>query len=362
MRIAIDVRMLHSSGIGVYIQNLVPRVIRLREKDYFTLLGKASDRDDPAWKGLPAHQWVGCESPIYTLRQQWELKRKIPGDTELLWVPHYDIPVFFKGKMLVTVHDLFHLAMAGFAGGPLKQFYARWMFKQVAKKASAIAAISQFTKDEWTKWVGAGESKVQVIHNGVDPSWFAIKKSERPYPGPYFLYVGNIKPHKNLKRLLEAFHSLEDQVPHSLLLVGRKEGFLTGDREVQAMAARFGNRVHFTGEVPLDPLRQYFAHAEALVFPSLYEGFGMPPLEAMAAGCPLVVSRAASIPEVCGEAALYFDPLDPEDMALKMLRMVREEGLRGELVVKGKARAMGFSWEKCADQTSRLLDEATQKV
>ncbi len=200
-----------------------------------------------------------------------------------------------------------------------------------------------------------------MIHNGVDASWFAVELSQRPHPKPYFLCVGNIKPHKNLKRLLEAFGAIRGQISHDLLLVGRKEGFLTGDREVQESAARFGDRVQFTGEVPLDRLRQYFAHAEALVFPSLYEGFGMPPLEAMALGCPTVVSSAASIPEVCGEATLYFDPFDTKDMALKMLRLVREKDLRAELVAKGKIRAKAFSWETCAGQTSGLLDQATGK-
>ncbi len=142
MKITIDVRMLHSSGIGIYIQNIVPRIIRLRHRDRFCLIGRAANREDPAWKGLPAFQWVDCQAPIYSLRQQWELKWKIPKETDLLWIPHYDIPVFFKGRLMVTVHDLFHLAMTGLAGSPLEALYARWMFKQAGEKASAITAIS----------------------------------------------------------------------------------------------------------------------------------------------------------------------------------------------------------------------------
>jgi glycosyltransferase involved in cell wall biosynthesis len=356
MRITIDVRMLHASGIGVYIRNLVPRMIRLRQGDYFYLLGKASDRKDPVWEGLPGHQWVDIDSPIYSLRQQWELRRKIPKDTDLLWIPHYDIPVFYQGKIMVTVHDLFHLAMPSLAGGLHKLLYAHWMFGQVSRKAGGIDAISQFTKAELLRLVKVDEGKIRVIHNGVDESWFRIEPGERPHPKPYFLYVGNIKPHKNLKRLLEAFSILKEQIPHDLVLAGQKDGFLTGDAEIEKLAGGFGPRVKFTGQLPLELLRQYFIYAEALVFPSLYEGFGMPPLEAMACGLPVTASTAASIPEVCGEAALYFDPLDPADMAGKMLRLAREKGLREELASKGKARAMEFSWDKCAERTNGLME------
>jgi glycosyltransferase involved in cell wall biosynthesis len=356
MKITIDVRMLHSSGIGVYIQNLVPRIIRLRKQDRFCLLGKETDRGDRAWKGLPEFQWMDCAAPIYSLRQQWELKRKIPNDTDLLWVPHYDIPVFYRGKLMVTVHDLFHLAMPEFTRGIHKKIYARWMFGQATRKAGAIPVISRFTKDELIRLIPVDENKVHVIHLGVDESWFKIQPAASPHPNPYFLYVGNIKPHKNLKRLLEAFRSVQNQTPHDLLLVGQKEGFISGDADVQKEALGFGGRVRFTGLVPPELLKQYFLHAQALVFPSLYEGFGMPPLEAMACGCPVTASTAASIPEVCGEAALYFDPLDLGDIAGKMLRLAREKELREELASRGKARAMEFSWEKCAGRTSGLMD------
>src|SRR5581483_4173723 len=302
--------------------------------------------------------WVDCGSKIYSLGQQWELPRKIPKDTNLLWVPHYDIPVFFKGKLMVTVHDLFHLAMPQFAGGPHKRFYARWMFNQVAKKASVIDVISQFTRDEWLRLVGKGEKKIRVIPNGVDESWFKIKQGKNPHSGPYFLYVGNIKPHKNLEKLFDAFEQIENQVPHDLVLVGQREGFIRGDYAIQARAGSFKDRVKFTVLIPAEQLKKYFSHAECLVFPSLYEGFGLPPLEAMACGCPVAASSAASIPEVCGKAALYFDPAKSRDIGEKMLRLVREKKLRKRLIAKGKSRAKVFSWDRCAGHTSELIDRA----
>lgn len=357
MKITIDVRMLHSSGIGVYIQNLVPRIMSLRTGDDFCLMGKPADREDAVWSGLKAFQWVDCHSPIYSLGQQWEIPRKTPKDTGLLWVPHYDIPAFYKGPMIVTVHDLFHLAMPQFVGGFHKRLYARWMFDQVARKAAAILAISQFTRNELLRLVKVGDDKVHVVYNGVDDAWFNSIPGERPHPKPYFLCVGNIKPHKNLKRLLDAFGMIKDQIPHDLFLVGQKEGFLSGDPEVPKLAGLFGGKVELTGKVSAELLRRYFAHAEALVMPSLYEGFGMPPLEAMACGCPVAASKAASIPEVCGEAALFFDPFDTKDIAEKMLQLVQVPSLRQNLIQKGKERAKIFSWDKCAAQTSALLDK-----
>jgi glycosyltransferase involved in cell wall biosynthesis len=357
MKITIDIRMLYASGVGIYIQNLVPRILKLRAGDQFCLLGKAEEGKDLEWTINPAVQWVDCHSPIYSLSQQWELKVKIPKDTDLLWIPHYDIPLFYKRKMLVTVHDLFHLAMPRFVGGIFRRLYAQFMFGQVVRKASAISVISEFTKRELIRFTGVNPGKIQVIPLGVDPFWFELKREEEPNPRPFLLYVGNIKPHKNLARLLEAFELLKDKVPHDLILVGQKEGFITGDIEVQRRAESFDGRVKFTGRVSQEELKGYYTRAEALVFPSLYEGFGLPPLEAMASRCPVAASNAASIPEVCSNAVLYFDPYNPGDMAEKTLRLIREKKLRDELVQKGLERAKKFSWDECASQTSALIDK-----
>jgi glycosyltransferase involved in cell wall biosynthesis len=357
MKITIDVRMLHASGIGVYLRNLVPRLMRLRPADRFCLIGKAADREDTCWNGLPSFEWKDCEAPIYSLRQQWQLLGCIPKDTDLYWSPHFDIPALYRGKLLVTVHDVFHLAMPELVGGPHKRLYARWMYGNAVRKADAIIAISQFTKGELVRLAKAPEGKIHTIHNGVDESWFQVPKGENPHPKPYFLYAGNIKPHKNLRRLLEAFRLVQDKVLQDLVLTGQIEGFLTGDDEVKRLAESFGGRVALVGTMALPELQRYFANADALIFPSLYEGFGLPPLEAMACGCPVAASTAASIPEVCGEAALYFDPLDVQEMADKMVRLVQDQGLRKELMAKGSKRARDFSWDECAQRTNAVMDQ-----
>jgi glycosyltransferase involved in cell wall biosynthesis len=198
--------------------------------------------------------------------------------------------------------------------------------------------------------------KIKVVLQGVDPSWFTPAKNPSPRAKPFLLYVGNIKPHKNLSRLVDAFGRIKDQIPHDLLLIGQKEGFRTGDQKVEAQSRVLGERIAFTGYLPTERLRDYLAHATALVFPSLYEGFGLPMLEAMACGCAVIASNAASLPEVGGDAALYFEPRLPSEIAAKILEVVQDEALRQSLKKRGLARAREFSWEKTAEETSRVID------
>jgi glycosyltransferase involved in cell wall biosynthesis len=325
--------------------------------DTFFLLGRPGDRNDPVLQGIRNLIWIDVNSPIYSLSQRFEFKSKVPGDLDLFWSPHFDCAAFWPRKVLVTVHDLYHLALPEFVGGPHKRLYARWMFDRVASEAAGILVISEFTKKELYRLTKVSPEKVQVIPNGLDPFWSEPTSTLSPHPKPYFLFVGNIKPHKNLGRLVEAFGKISKSIPHDLVLVGQKEGFLTGDPGVQKKAVSLGGRVSFTGTIPRDLLKAYYHHAEALVFPSLYEGFGMPPLEAMGCGCPVMASTAASIPEVCGEAALYFDPLDTSGLGEKLLRVIRDGPLRQNLIEKGRSRIKGFSWDKTAEKTVGLVDE-----
>jgi len=229
------------------------------------------------------------------------------------------------------------------------------MFNRLVRRADALLAVSHFTREELIRWTRVSPEKIQVVHNGVDPVWFGALKGSRPHARPYLLYVGNIKPHKNLGRLLEAFDRLKGSIIQDLILVGKKEGFLTGDSEVQRQARKLGDRVRFTGELEEPLLRQYYLYADCLVFPSLYEGFGLPPLEAMASGVPVVVSNAASLPEVCGEAALYFNPLDPGEMAEKILEVLGGRG-REARIQKGLERANEFNWDRCAKETVSVIE------
>jgi glycosyltransferase involved in cell wall biosynthesis len=257
--------------------------------------------------------------------------------------------------MLVTFYDLFHLAMPKLVGGRHKRFYAKLMFHMVRWRALAIITISQFSKDEFWRFIGPTRQSIIPIHLGVAKSWFDIKPSARPYSKKYILFVGNIKPHKNLSRLVKAFNLILNRINHDLVIVGKKEGFITGDTLVADLATRLGSRVEFTGYVDDAALHQYFAHAEVMVFPSLYEGFGLPPLEAMAAGCPVLVSNVGPMPEVCGDAALYCDPYNVDDIAQKLFTILNDDTLRETLRQRGLERAHSFTWDKCIAQTCDVI-------
>jgi len=354
-KIKIDLRMLKASGIGTYIINLIPNIINTYPKTNFHLIGKKNEILNYHWANKNNVTVENCEAPIYSISEQFLLAKS--AKTDLLWVPHYNIPVFYSGKLLVTVHDAFHLAMLEYVGGIHKRLYAKALFTAIKYKANKIICVSQFSANELIRLTGVNPDKIVVIHNGVNKEWFEIKKEKRPHNKPYLLYVGNVKPHKNLVRLLEAFELLANKIPHDLIIVGKKAGFITGDTIIEKKATSLKQRVHFTGYVDNQLLHQYFIHAKTLVFPSLYEGFGLPPLEAMACGCPVIVSNAASLPEVCGDAAIYCDPYSVEDIANKIEQLLADKNLQQQMRLKGIERAKTFSWEKTAKKTCEIIEE-----
>jgi glycosyltransferase involved in cell wall biosynthesis len=351
LKLIIDFRMYNASGIGTYITNIVPFLI---DKFDVILLGKVNEINFFYKKA----KVIECNSSIYSIQEQFELFNKIPK-CDIFWSPHYNIPIFpIKAKkIIVTVHDVFHLAMLEYVEGIHKRLYAKALFTAIKYKANKIICVSKFSAKELVRLTGVNPDKITVIHNGVNKEWFEIKKEKRPHNKPYLLYVGNVKPHKNLVRLLEAFELLANKIPHDLIIVGKKEGFITGDTIIEKKAISLKQRVHFTGYVDNKLLHQYFVHAETLVFPSLYEGFGLPPLEAMACGCPVIVSNAASLPEVCGDAAIYCDPYSVEDIANKIEQLLADKNLQQEMRLKGIERAKQFSWEKAAKKTCEVIEE-----
>jgi glycosyltransferase involved in cell wall biosynthesis len=364
--ITIDVRMLHASGVGTYLRNLVPLIVSAHSDTQFHLLGRAGEMSNYSWAHRENVSLINCQAPIYSLSEQLELIRAIPKSTVLFWAPHYNIPLLYRGKLLVTVHDVFHLAMPQYVGGLHRQLYAKTMFAILQAKADAILTNSEFTKRELLRLTGTQDQKVFTAYLGVDASWFHIRKGSRPHLTPFLLYVGNVKPHKNLVTLIQAFELIADEIPHDLLIVGKQEGFITGDDVVAAKAGSLGSRVRFTGYVDHCLLQQYFAHADALVFPSLYEGFGLPPLEAMACGCAVIISDVASLPEVFDDAALRCNPHSSEDIADKIQQLLHDIHLRKALRQRGLEHAKQFSWDRCAQETlaviERILETSTRRV
>jgi glycosyltransferase involved in cell wall biosynthesis len=355
MHVVVDVRMLKDAGIGRYIRNVVPRVMDLKPDWEFTLLTPRDSGDAAAWGSPGRVRLQPCDSAIYSLREQIEIPVRGPR-ADVFWSPHYNVPLLSRTPLVVTVHDVIHLAMPAIFGGGMRRLYAREMFAAVRRSARAVIFDSAFTRAEFTQRVGAPQHST-VVHLGVDATWSAPVDAARP-TRPHLLFVGSIKPHKNLGMLLRAFEQMLPDIDHDLLIVGNHKGQRTVDTDALAAAARLGSRVRVVENADDASLRQYVAQASALVFPSLYEGFGLPAIEAMAAGTPCIVSTAGSLPEVCGDAALYCNPLDANDLATQIKRLLSDEPLRARLVTAGRARASQFDWDRTTRDTVAVFEQA----
>jgi glycosyltransferase involved in cell wall biosynthesis len=354
--------MLQSSGIGTYLRANLGKILVSNPYKYF-LIGRKAEIS--AWlhlRGIASTRIsiITCEAPIYSLREQLAIWKSIPRDCDLFWSPHYIIPVLYKGRMLVTVHDVAHLAMPDMLANRVGRLYAQFMFTMVAKKATKIICMSNFTKSEFIKYIKVEDRKLEVIYSGCTK--FPISDGETKITGPFILYVGNVKPHKNLARVLEAHALIFPSIKWPLVVVGKKEGFITGDPELSRMIKTMPpGQVYLTGQVSDAELATYYQRAGFLVLASLYEGFGLPAVEAMGAGIPVLASRAASLPEVCGEAALYCDPYSVHDIGEKMALLVNDPGLRAKLREKGKAQVNKYSWDESARKHLKVIDELIQR-
>lgn len=356
MKICFDARMTSASGIGVYIKNLLPLTIAYFKNHNFILLGKQQELKYLHERfNFSNVSIININSKIYSIKEQFELIKKIPPSTDLFWSPHYVFPFFYKGKILVTVHDVFHLS--DYSKGFFKKKYAKIMFNALSARASRIVCVSSFTKNELNKYIKINKNKVIVIQNGFESSLIIDSEiKDRIHPKPYLLFVGNVKPHKNLSVLIESFSNLKSEIPHDLVIVGKRSGFITPDSfSLEHAKTLMGDRVVFTDYINDADLLNYYKYADVLVFPSLYEGFGFPPLEAMRARCPVVVSNAASMPEVCGDAAVYFDPKESVDLSKKILKVLQNKEFRESVILKGLEQIKKYSWERTAKQYFNVI-------
>jgi glycosyltransferase involved in cell wall biosynthesis len=355
--ITIDARWINTSGIGTYLKNILPGIIQ-KNKDYeFLLLGNEARLIEISNK-FGNVEIKNFDAPMYSLIEQFYYQKIIPGKTDLYFATHYNIPVLYRRRLLVTFYDLFHVANPNLVNSYVKSTYANYMFESVKNRANNIITISEFSKSEFIRLIGKPVCNIYAVPLGVEtlkPNALELKAGLSNNEKPYILYVGNIKPHKNLKRLIQAFVAISHQIPHNLLLVGKKEGFLSGDGAISNLVSKYSNRIKLTGFVDDKELNQLYYKADVFVFPSLYEGFGFPPLEAMAHECATLVSTAASIPEVCGDASLYFNPKNTHEMSQKLYLILKDKKLRRSLQLKGLQRIKKFDWCNTIDQTSDIL-------
>jgi glycosyltransferase involved in cell wall biosynthesis len=365
MRVAIDTRKIHDFGIGTYIRNLLRQLARIDRDTEYVLLCREPDVGIAAQLG-PNFRGVVEPSPNYSLREQihvpWVLRRERP---DVYHAPHYVLPPAVRCRSVVTIHDCIHLMFPQYLPNRVAYAYARASMWAAARRSNRILTVSEASKRDILNLFNVKPEKVVVVYNAIDEHFSATPSDEHvarireryQLDHKFVLYVGNIKPHKNLVRLIEAFSQLRrthDDL--KLLIIGDEISKLPALRRA-VHRHKLHKHVRFLGYLKDDTLTVLYRLASVFVFPSLYEGFGLPPLEAMASGTPVVTSNVSSLPEVTGNAAVLVDPYDVESIEDGMRRVLDDPKLAEELRLKGLQRAREFSWERSVEKTQRVYRE-----
>lgn len=370
MRIGIDCRLINASGIGRYTRNLLEQLQKIdRQSQYFIFL-RRPDYDSLEYRSN--FRKVLADFPWYG----WEEQRKFPPllkkyNLDLLHVPHFNIPFLYCGRFVVTIHDLIHLdfkMIRASTRGRLVYEIKHLVYKQVMNRAvrnsKKIITPSAFVKEAIMRRWGVDGAKIVVTPEAVEDRIYTIanKMSERDFKKtlgkfgitkPFIFYVGNAHPHKNVEGLIQAYLRLRKRGESLQLVLAGPDHYFW-----QKMMGQVSDKgVIYAGFVTEEELVALYSQAQVFVFPSLSEGFGIPMLEAMACGCPVAASDRAALPEVGSDAALYFDPVSPVDMAEKVRRLLNDKKFRAGLIKKGKYRVSEFSWERLAARTLQVYQD-----
>lgn len=367
MRIGIDARMYGTAnaGLGRYTEKLIHHLekIDLENEYVIFLLAENFDSYKPKNKNFKK---VIVKSRWYTLKENWQMPREIrKHQIDLMHFPHFNVPWLIKVPYVVTIHDLIMTHYPD-SRATTKNKLVYWLkikayqaiIKRAARNAEKIITVSDFSKQDIIKNLGVTHDKIEVTYEGfnlperkdsnIDLGKWEIKK-------PYLLYVGKSYPHKNLEKLVEAFKNLDRNV--QLVLVG-KEDFFAKRLKNKIDNLGLGQKIIMTGYVSDEELSSLYQDALAFVFSSLLEGFGLPPLEAMGQGLPVVSSSASCLPEILGDAVLYFDPRDNDDIIDKLAQIIDNADLREKLIQQGYEKIKKYGWEKCAKETLDIYREA----
>lgn len=369
MKIGIDARFYNQAGIGRYLRNLIASLQEIDStnqyyifllKDEFDLLKLAKNFK----KVLADFKWYGFDEQrkLPKLLSQYKL--------DLVHFPHFNVPVFYKGKFIVTIHDLIHsdfkmrrASAHSFLIYELKQQIYKKVMQHALKKSQKIIVPSNFVKEEIVSRWDLDQKKITITSEAVEENIlkisanvslgkqhkilqnFAIKQ-------PYIFYVGNAHPHKNVEGLIEAFLALRKNYQSLQLVLSGNDHYFW-----QRIKGKFSDKnIIYTGFVSDEELVSLYKNAQCFVLPSFSEGFGIPLLEAMACGCPVVSSNKTALPEIGGDAALYFNPNNVVEISEKIQLILNDQKLRQQLKTKGTARYKQFSWEALAKETKKIYD------
>jgi len=360
MKIAIDARE-YSTSTGRYIERLLHYLMQTKSEHQYLVLLKSGDMDKFK-PNNPNYRAVECDYKEFSASEQTGFKKQLDGlGADLVHFGMTQQPVRYRGKTVTTIHDLTTLRFYNpdknrVVFGIKQKVYAQ-VIKKAARKAEAIITPSEFVKNDLVKFSGITPAKVTVTYEAAD----AIKEAPTPLPdlqnSKFIMYVGRPTPHKNLEKLIETFSSLRaTHTDLKLVLVGKKDSNYS---RIEAGVAKRGlEGVVFSGFASEGQLRWLYENTAAYVFPSLSEGFGLPGLEAMTHGAPVVSSNATCLPEVYGNAAQYFDPLSVQDMEDAINNVLTDEKLRQKLIEAGHKQAAKYSWKRMAEQTLEVYNKA----
>jgi glycosyltransferase involved in cell wall biosynthesis len=364
MRVAIDIRRAGDFGVGTYIRNIVNQLAQQDRKTSYLLIGRPKHLEE--FTALPENfELLEFNPPPSDLRSHLHLPVLLAQrDVDLLHVPWFHAPAWVPCRLVLTVHDLTDLIYPPAGASRMMQAARLYMARRTLGMASRILSVSQSSRRDLARAFAIPESKIEVVYNALDERFArepmppdADRVLERHAVNyPFVLYAGNIRPHKNLARMIEAFAVAKaelaghEEFAHLKLLVIGDELTKHPDLRRAVIRTRLREDVRFLGFVPHGVLRVFYSRARAFLFPSLYEGFGLPPLEAMAHGTPVVTSNVSSLPEVLDGAALLVNPENLFDIARGIRQVLTDEALRKDLVRRGYEQVKRYSWERSAQQ------------
>lgn len=371
--IVFDARKIRDYGVGTHVQGLLPALLRqappslqwlvLAPVEAQPLLTSLLPDTGPAvrveWTRARPFEWrTHVEIP-------WRVRRHVDGPC-VFHAPYFPVPMGLRCPVVLTLHDAILLEVWPRRAGPWVARLARWLIGWSAERSACVVTVSQTAARQILHYFPWLADRIHVIPNGIHPAFkvpLGADEVERRcrtlglLPGAYILYVGNDKPHKNLHRLIEVCIDLwrRQLMTHRLVLAGMPEAAWRRTVRRYYPWTQQG-WVRWLPYCDIETLRAVYAGAAALVQPSLDEGFGLPVAEAMAVGTPVVCSRAGALPEVAGDAAVYFDPTDPAEMAQAIRRVLEDEDLQSACRERGRQRACRFRWEEAADRFLQLYD------
>ena len=369
MRIGIDARLVYYSqaGIGQYILHLVNSLAEIDRENEYVLL--QSRKDETTILEQPNFRRVSLWTPSHHRLERYALNVELMRlGLDVLHSPDFIPPHRPSCRSVITVHDLAFLLYPHFLTKESARYYGH--IDEAVRWTDHIIAVSQSTRRDTIQHLGVPEDKITVVHEAANPIFRPIDRQEardqvrdrHGVDAPFVLFVSTIEPRKNVPTLLRAMWQLIECYKEEvhLVLAGGK-GWLFEDAFAVVDELDLDGRVHFVGRVTSEELLSLYNAAELLAHPAFYEGFGLPPLEAMACGLPVIASNVASLPEVVGDAGLLIDPHDIDELTVAMWRILNDPDLRQELIDKGQRQAARFSWERAARETLEIYQMAFQK-